>query len=168
MILTDSDPLAATEPDCYFIGVTGSRNWKKYGIIERALRFTAYEAQLKGLRPLLAVGDCPTGADWIATQTWRSWQWEPQVFYADWDNCTSACPRIEHRKRKRPGDKHHPGALDTFCPKAGPRRNVRLVGSGLHVLLAFPMAGSTRSGTWHCINVARGAGVEVVLPDRWQ
>lgn len=160
--------MALLTPDDYRIGVTGSRNWKLHGVIERALRQTAFDAHQRGLRPVLVVGDCPTGADWIATRTWRSWKWEPEVFYADWDNCTLACPKVEHRKKKKRNDRHHPGASETYCPKAGPRRNVALVGSGLDVLLAFPMDGPMRSGTWHCINVARGVGLEPVLPDRWQ
>lgn len=155
--------------DQYRIGVTGSRNWKTYGVIEYALRWTANDALQRGLQPMLAVGDCPTGADWIAKRTWESWKWVPEVFKADWDNCVlGSCPKAEHRFKKKPEDKHHPGLLDTYCPKAGPRRNVRLVSSGLHVMLAFPMDGPMRSGTWHCVNVARGAGVPVVLPDRWQ
>lgn len=154
-------------PDDWRIGLTGSRNWKLYGPVEKALRWTANDAQVRGLRPVLVVGDCPTGADWIATRTWRSWKWEPNIFYADWDNCTSACPKTEHRKKKKMNDRHHPGLLDTYCPKAGPRRNERMVASGLDVLLAFPGDGPMRSGTWHCINVAAGMGVEVVKPDRW-
>jgi hypothetical protein len=155
--------------DEFRIGVTGSRNWKLYGPIERALRFTAFDAHQRGLRPVLGVGDCPTGADWIAAWTWRSWQWEPQVFYAEWDlRVAGACPEREHRKKKRPGDRHHPGLLDTYCPLAGPRRNRRLVGWGLDVLLAFPEGSSRVSGTWQCVRVAEGAGVRVVFPERWQ
>lgn len=155
--------------DDYRIGVTGSRNWKLYGPIEKALRWTANDAQVRGLRPVLVVGDCPTGADWIAARTWRSWKWEPEVHRADWDNCVpGVCPRGEHRKKKRMNDRHHPGQLDTYCPKAGPRRNARMVASGLHVLLAFPGDGPMRSGTWQCVCMAERAGVPYLLPDRWQ
>lgn len=153
--------------DDYRIGVTGSRNWVKEGYLRRALQYTAQEAQLAGRRPVMVNGGCPTGADWIANKIWRSWKWEPEIHPADWDNCGPECPSTVHRKKRWPDDKHHPGTSDTWCPKAGPRRNLYMVSLGMEVLLAFPSDGPTRSGTWSCIHRARQAGVRVVLPDRW-
>lgn len=152
----------------YRIGVTGSRNWYREGPIRRALRFTAQEGQVAGLRPVLVVGDCPTGADWIAAKLWRGWQWEPEVHYAKWDLCGPGCPSKPHRVKRWPEDKHHPGTLEDWCPHAGPRRNRALVRSGLDVLLAFPMGDRERSGTRNCISRAEEAGVPVVYPPRWE
>ena len=154
------------EPGTYRIGLTGSRNWKLEVPIRRALRATVAEAVAAGLRPVLIHGNCPTGADHLADRIWRSWQWVPEVYDADWDSCGRGCPRKPHRVKRWPEDRHHPGTLDDWCPKAGPRRNQRMIDSGLDVLLAFPLG--ERSGTQNCIRLAERAGIPVPPLDQWE
>ena len=153
----------------YWFGVTGSRNYRLYAPVETGIRWAVREAQKLNLTPRMAHGNCPTGADRIADRVWRRLGEEPKVFNADWDSCGPACPRDggRHRIVKKPNDQHHPGVSETYCPKAGPRRNREMVASGLRVLLAFPLSGPMRGGTWQCVNAARGAGVDVQFPEQW-
>jgi hypothetical protein len=154
--------------DTYRIGFTGSRYWRKYAPIARALTWAAGEAEALALRPVLVHGACPGGADRIADMIWRSWKWVPESHPADWDNCGRGCPKgLEHRKPRVEGDIFHPGTLDTWCPKAGPRRNAHMIGLGMNVLLGFPVGSARRSGSWSCMNQAAGAGIDVVSPERW-
>lgn len=136
--------------------VTGSRHWSN----EDALRDALSDYDDGGpSKPDLVVGDCPTGAD-LLTVEFAAWAWwdEPEIYYADWDNCTPACP-AGHRVRKKPGDVHHPGTLDDYCPGAGPRRNAAMVADGADLCVAFPTAGSR--GTWNCVRLAKSAGIPV-------
>lgn len=153
------------ESGTYRIGLTGSRNWKLEAPIRRALRSTVADVLQLGLHPVLIHGNCPTGADRIADRIWRDWRWEPEIHNADWDSCGPTCPNRPHRVKRWSGDRHHPGTLEDWCPGAGPRRNQRMIETGLDILLAFPLG--ERSGTQNCIRQARQAGILVSLPDQW-
>lgn len=55
--------------------ITGSRRWTDRAAIERVLAGAE----------LLIVGDCPTGADRIATDIAREWDIIAAVYKADWE-----------------------------------------------------------------------------------
>lgn len=153
------------EPDTYRILLTGSRDWKPEGPVRRALREYVATAQDFGLSPVLVHGACSTGADAIADWLWTSWGWTPERHPADWDSCGPGCPSKPHRVRRQPGDRLHPGTLRDWCPKAGPRRNRKMVALGADVVLAFPL--SERSGTATCMRMAREAGILVRTGADW-
>ena len=71
------------------------------------------------------------------------------------------CPSVPHRRVKAPGDIHHPGELDTYCPTAGPRRNAVMVAKAPRAdrVVAFPHGASY--GTRGCMRLAREAGIPV-------
>ncbi|BET51830.1 hypothetical protein RGQ21_68120 [Kitasatospora aureofaciens] len=106
-------------------------------------------------------GGCPTGADWWAS-VWcdlnGDWDVHEIPHVADWDHCGADCPP-GHRKPKAPGDIVHPGLLDDYCPKAGPRRNAEMAALGADLCLAFPLGKSY--GTWNCVNECKKAGIPV-------
>ena len=108
---------------------------------------------------VLRHGACPTGFD-VLCQEWadaRGVTTDPVP--ADWDSCGWDCPPTAHRRGKRPGDVHHPGMLDDFCPGAGPRRNARMVDRGAVLLVAAPMA--LGGGTRNCMRLAKAARIPV-------
>lgn len=83
---------------------------------------------------------------------------------ADWDNCAPNCPTDPgHRRRKKPGDKAHPGLLDNYCPGGGPRRNAAMTKKlpKPDYMIAFPEPGQPNYGTRNCIKFAKAAGIEV-------
>lgn len=150
--------------------VTGTRNWPyaKGWIIRDSIRMVFNHMYVHRLEPVMLEGCCPTGADHLATRIWRQWNREPEHHPADWDHCDPNCPKREHRVPKKPGDLHHPGELDDYCPKAGPRRNREMVRANIDLLLAYPgNREERRSGTWNCVQRAREAGVPVLFPGRW-
>lgn len=113
------------------ITVSGSRDWEFHELVERELRNQLTYALTKGKSLAIKVGDCPTGVD-LFVKEWAEKQ--PlvvsfRIFRAEWDFCTAECAHLDHRVTKRPGDIHHPGLLDDYCPWAGPRRNRQLVPS---------------------------------------
>jgi hypothetical protein len=86
--------------------------------------------------PVIVVGRCPTGAEYIAEGLARLWGWpvEPHpVTDADW-------------RRIGPG--------------AGPRRNQRMVDAGADVCVAF-LTDDAR-GTRDCVQRAKAAGIPVI------
>lgn len=126
----------------YRILVTGSRHWKDWAVIEAALaeavgRYHSVDNQL-----VLVHGGCPTGADAMADNIWRSWipkmlwPWllEPEVHHPDWNRYGKA---------------------------AGPIRNTQMVNLGAAVCLAFPHSKSM--GTRDCMDKAKAAGIPVVV-----
>jgi hypothetical protein len=145
----------------FTVVVTGSRH------LEDEQKVFDYLSDLKaelGYEPLFVRhGDCPTGADRFAS-IWCSDFYGPEdgVYEikhpADWDNCTSNC-LPGHRRRKQPGDTVYPGLLETYCPKAGPRRNREMAQAGADLCLAFPLGKSY--GTWNCVNECKKAGIPV-------
>lgn len=136
--------------------VTGSRNYKNEDMIRTAL---ANIIAWRGPENVIVIhGACPRGADALADQIATGWTGVTVERYAaDWDHCIPGCP--DHRVTKRPGDTDHPGQLDTYCPKAGPRRNALMVGLSADICLAFPIPGGR--GTANCIALAKLAGITV-------
>ncbi|EFC86486.1 SLOG family protein [Parafrankia sp. EUN1f] len=121
--------------------VTGSRDIVTGSIVYRAL----FEEHATAPTPLtLVVGDCPTGADFLA----RHWaeavtrlgsKVHVEVFTADWDTRGRA---------------------------AGPERNARMVASGADICLAFYKRGAGNRGTSNCVRLARAAGIPVT--ESWE
>jgi hypothetical protein len=138
--------------------VTGSRDYvdeqKVFGALE------SLWALQKGLF-VVRHGDCPTGADQLAS-TWvrtnGDWDTYEVPHPADWDNCSLSCPS-GHRRMKKPGDTVHPGLLEDYCPSAGPRRNRKMAQAGADLCLAFPLGKSY--GTWNCVTECKKAGIPV-------
>lgn len=79
----------------------------------------------------MVVGDCPTGADAIATRIWVQLGGLPEIHAADWS------------RGKR----------------AGPERNARMVRMGADLLLAFILDASP--GATGCAEMAERAGIPV-------
>ena len=153
-------------PEPYALAVTGSRHHTDLRLIREALT-TAIHAAPAGRDVTVRHGACPTGADTLAAYLLDRHRRFDDVFNravleravpADWDHCADDCSPEPHRVKKLPGDRHHPGDLDDYCPGAGPRRNTLLV-DGAHLLLAFPLGLSY--GTRNCMKAARAAGVPV-------
>jgi hypothetical protein len=143
--------------------VTGSRTWTARGWIARELERAVRD--LGGtLRSdvTLVSGACPRGADRIAEEHAAGWGWTIERHPALWDECGPGCPDRPHRIRRRAGDIDHPGALDTYCPKAGPRRNTLMVELGADRAVAF-VVGKRWSGTRDCGTKAERAGI----PTTW-
>lgn len=137
--------------------VTGSRNYTAEDIIRAAL---ANVIAARGPENVTVIhGACPRGADAIADRIAIGWTGVTVERYpAVWDACSLGCPP-DHRIKKRVGDTDHPGELDTYCPKAGPRRNALMVGLGADICLAFPIPGGR--GTANCMKLATVAGIPV-------
>jgi hypothetical protein len=119
--------------------VTGSRAWLDRHAIQDALWDWLIDhghTTNKPLSPLpmLVVGDCPTGADAIAEQLWRSWGLPVERYVAQWRR---------------------------FGNSAGPKRNQQMVNSGANACIAFPKGASR--GTRGCLSMAQRAGISTVV-----
>jgi hypothetical protein len=145
--------------------LTGSRDLPPFARERVRCRLTdEWRALPAGGRLVLAHGACPSGADlfgaeWAAEGEALGFPVSAEPWPADWDSCAPSCPQRPHRRVKRAGDVHHPGALSDYCPGAGPRRNAAMVGAGAYGLVAFPWGRS--SGTWNCVRAAKRAGLPV-------
>lgn len=111
-------------------------------------------------------GQCPTGGDWltdqwVARQEFHGAPVTAEPHPADWDTCGPECPIGDqrHRLRRHAGDVWHPGALPTYCPTAGPRRNRVMVARGARVCVGFRQPGRINSGTRGCMALAEHAGI---------
>lgn len=139
-------------PGFRLVLVTGSRFWGATRPIREALREQGEIAASRGQVPMLLHGACPWKpmdgrlcsadaiADWVATQELG---WPVEAHPADWDRYDKA---------------------------AGPRRNREMVQRRPAVCLAFPDADRPSQGTRGCMQLARGAGIPVVLgysPKGW-
>lgn len=166
---------ALTVPDTFVIVATGSRDHDDIDLIGASLCEVFSTAPSTCSTIVLRHGACPTGADRIISDLCDRQACGAHVFPrqvledpmpAAWDDCTPTCPRVRHRKHKKPGDIHHPGLLDDYCPKAGPRRNAAMLASGMasplpaNLVLAFPLPGSW--GTKSCMRLANEAGIPVL------
>lgn len=137
---------------------TGSRRHGNKSLIHGAI------ADLHAVHgPGLVVfhGACPTGADKLVDEVCAELGVPVFPQAADWDNCGPDCPPLPHRIPRQSWDKVHPGTLPTWCPKAGPRRNVLMASRGAELGIAFPLERST--GTGHCIHACRDAGIPVLV-----
>ena len=71
--------------------VTGSRHWFD---VDQVYRWINTARKIIGKRMIVAVGDCPSGVDWIA----RAWCSENRVhahvFVADWERYAKAAAQI--------------------------------------------------------------------------
>lgn len=128
--------------------VTGSRYWREGRIVARGI-----SGWLESIGTSIgAVWPVPTvvhggnrrwdpqrrewyGADWHAGHAARTWEFVEERVPADWDR---------HGRR------------------AGPLRNVEMVGRGADVCLAFPIGPS--HGTRHCMEAAFMARIPVFEP----
>lgn len=110
--------------------VTGSREWGDF----RAVQETLHDVLLKQGEFLLGVGDCPTGADAIATR-WAAYHlaWPVSVFHAPWAKRSKAAGMIRNHFM-----------IDMFQPA---------------LVLAFPLPQSR--GTVDCMKYAASKGIEV-------
>lgn len=169
LYLPATTPLAVLpDPDPRRIVVTGSRNHSHPDLVRRHLnaRLDRYG------RLIVADGDCPTGVD-LTTKQWCAEHPDHVTripYPADWDHCAPSCPRDSgaHRRRRRPGDIHHPGTLPTYCPLAGPRRNRQMAADGADEGLAFPEPGEANRGTRNCVRECekRGIHMDIHTPGR--
>ncbi|GAA2107977.1 hypothetical protein [Streptomyces synnematoformans] len=123
---------------------------------------------------VLRHGSCPGGADEHAHAWCAAYAASLGVIEdprpADWDNCGPECPppgTRPHRRRKKPGDIFHPGSLDTYCPGAGPRRNVGMVAEGADAALLFFEPGARNLGTKNLRRLAHDAGIPVIAHGPW-
>lgn len=141
--------------------VTGSRDWTDQHAVWAALADAANTVPAD--RELVIVhGACPTGADNIAHRWAVSYGAIVDAHLPNWDACAPTCPtRPDHRRWRKHNDIHHPGALATYCPGAGPRRNRLMVSLGADVCLAFPDPVGPSYGTRGCMRLAEAAGLRV-------
>lgn len=176
MLLTEPAPtLTGLDTDTFVIVCTGSRDHHDDDLIGTALWETINAAPSSCSTIVIRHGACPTGADSIIAGFCKMQNNGARLFPrkviedpmpAQWDDCTPGCPRVRHRKTKKPGDIHHPGLLGDYCPKAGPRRNAAMLLPGevskppADLVLAFPLPGSW--GTKSCIRLAKDAGIPVI------
>lgn len=107
--------------------ITGSRNWADQEALRRALF-----VHMK-FGDTLVSGACPTGADKMAEDYWRSFG------------------PIER----------HPADWNAHGKAAGPKRNQEMVDLGADLCIAFPLPDSR--GTKHCMGAAERAGIPVVV-----
>lgn len=113
--------------------LTGSRDW-----VDEALIWDALYPYLPARGSLmhtvtLVHGDCPTGADALASLLW------------------TANGGLEEP---------HPAQWDLYGKAAGPIRNRKMVELGAGVCLAFPLGRS--AGTRGCMRLAEAAGIPVI------
>jgi hypothetical protein len=143
----------------YRILVSGSRDWPE----SKDGRATVHSAVLTaadnmahptvdGAWPTVTLvhGDA-RGLDRMAAQVGRELGMQVEGHPADWVTCSPDC-RPGHRKTKNGRE---------YCPDAGPRRNQEMVDLGADVVLGFPL-GSGWSGTRHCMDAGRKAGLHVI------
>lgn len=116
--------------------VTGSRDWyDRERIVTALAHVVMYDWDVLDPEPTLVVGDCPTGADRIATEYWNSadsLMLPIEVYEADWQ---------------------------THGRRAGYLRNQAMVDSGVDLCLAFIKDGSR--GATMTADLAEKAGIPV-------
>lgn len=151
--------------------VTGGREYDEKLVVFEALMNTIAVA---GTRDITIVhGGCPGGADSLAHWFCVDPSLRPSllsinliemIYRADWDHCTTECLKmVDHRRRKTDDDIYHPGAMDTYCPFAGPRRNRLMASHGADVCLAFPDRRTPSYGTRNMMKEAKLANIRVEM-----
>lgn len=172
------DLLDPSDPDTLVILGTGSRYHDNPALIGSWVRHVVTRSTARTI--VIRHGDCPSGpdapgADQIFHEictTHRGWFLRggrlllEDPMPADWDSCGPDCPADRRcRQEKHPEDIWHPGLLDDYCVKAGPRRNGEMamktaVAPGEKICLAFPHPRSL-NGTANCARKAKSAGIYV-------
>lgn len=152
----------ATYPRPYRILVTGSRYWgREPGEQALAVRFLVWLRDAAPPGTVLMHGACPTGLDALADALWWGcFGLTTEAWPADWDHCGTNCPPDDdgaHRATRKPGDTHHPGDGDDYCPRAGPRRNNAMVMTVPDRCYAF--YGPFSKGAKGCADAAARRGV---------
>lgn len=149
---------------------TSSRDHREIGPIAEMLSYLTYGRR----RVELVHGDCPgrdevmdgtpvwvPGGDQIADFYARAHRWRVRAMRPDWSHCENSC---RHELTFRDDD-------SLWCPDAGKRRNQRMIDYALFrrdqhgadiVCAAAPLPSSR--GTWDCVQRARRAQMEIVLP----
>jgi hypothetical protein len=85
---------------------------------------------------------------------------------ADWENCGPWCPDKPHRRPRKAARGYTPGRLPTYCPLAGPHRNMRqLKEEHPDLVLAFHGDLQSSKGTKHMVEISEQAKVEVWVLD---
>jgi hypothetical protein len=112
--------------------VTGSRDWRNRDVIGGAL-YELWDQDAPELAQMVLVHGCATGADAIARSWADGWGWSIEDFW--------------------------PNYMFYSVEEAPKKRNIAMVESEPDVVLAFPTKRSR--GTWHAVNAAKKAGVEV-------
>ncbi len=115
--------------------VTGSRDWSDRDTIAEVLldacnKFKAYHQS----EITLVSGGCPTGADAIAEELWKSWGGEVERHPADWDQ---------------------------YGKRAGFIRNSEMVKLGADICVAFIKNHS--KGATMTVDLAHKAGLQIVI-----
>jgi hypothetical protein len=125
--------------------VTGSRDYKN----QLGMRRVFDKLAEKTLRIIIVHGDCPTGADAMATELAKEYGFEVRAYPADWDAAKAA------------GN-----------PKsAGPIRNAKMIrdehphkdGTSFDLGIAFTPDLERSRGTKDCHTRARAAGIKMLL-----
>ena len=121
--------------------ITGSRGWVDVDTIRIAL---AQEAWVSNGDAVVVHGTAH-GADQLASRQATLMGLAVEEHPADWSGpCDSKCP---------------PGHRGDYCPRAGHRRNQKMVDLGADVLLAFILDQSR--GASDCAKRAEAAGIPV-------
>lgn len=128
--------------------ITGSRAWwdrpavhqaiidaiGTYGPADLYSEYPSLGTVIDWSRVTVVHGDCPRGADRIASRLARAW---------------------------RMGEEPHPADWARYGRRAGPVRNTAMVAAGADVCLAFPLGASP--GTRGCMALATKAGIPVIV-----
>lgn len=137
-------------PDLYRVIVTGSRAYRGSDV-GREISLLVME---HGENLVVVHGDCPSGADKLASIACRALGIREEPHPAGWHApCRPEC-KPGHRRRE-------PGGL-TKCPAAGPYRNQEMVDAGASLTLAFFAEGEPNRGTLDCVRRAIAAGIPVM------
>lgn len=123
----------------YRVLVTGSRDWLDHNTVGAALACILAQQIDAGRSMTVVHGDCPTGADRLAS----IWVGHMQIWLG----------------RGPIAEEPYPADWNRYGNYAGPKRNEEMVKLGAAVCLAFPMPRS--KGTRNCIRLAEAAGIPV-------
>lgn len=110
--------------------ITGSRNWSDWQLIKDVLVDVCKDDE--GIT--IVSGDCPTGADRIATDLAEMRGWKIEKYPANWE---------------------------MYGKSAGPIRNKRMVELGADICVAFIRDSS--AGATNTANLAQKAGIETLV-----
>lgn len=133
------------------IGLTGSRRWTDWQLLEDTLVQVWHDALEVGYTGIELMHGCAEGADTIGHEWAFRTGFLIREFPADWEGpCGPAC-QPGHRRRNRRGTE--------YCPLAGHRRNQLMVDERPVLFVAAHYQGST--GTADCMRRAKTAGIPV-------